>query len=104
MTEDALSPRGNVELLIQARDAIHVALEQAIAALPEDERAAYADPDVEGFSFGRFSRPGSVQINIANPGALVELNTQPIPPGSWVSLNPQPLPPGGAHGIIIIDA
>jgi hypothetical protein len=102
--EEQLSPRGNVELLIQARDALDTALQQAIAILPEDERAEFADQDVEGFSFHRFRRPGMVQIGIPSPGSEVSLNPQPIPPGAaWVSLNPQPLPPKYlTSGIIIV--
>lgn len=104
MTDEVLSARDNVELLLQAQVVLNAALAQAIAALPADQQTEFSAPDVEGFALSSFNRAGLVQVSIPSPGTAGALTTQPIPPGSFVSLNPQPIPPGrgGSHGIIFV--
>jgi hypothetical protein len=97
MSDEELSTKENVELLIQARDAIDAALQQALAQLPESEREEYAEQEVEGFSLRRFAQGGSVQISIPS------LQSVSASRSAWVSLNPQPLPPRYQEaGIILI--
>lgn len=105
MADEELTPRESVELMIQARDALESALQQAVADLPPGEREGLADQEVMGYSARRFARTGSVHINIPKPGETVSLNPQPLPPGeAWVSINPQPLPPKYlTSGIIIVS-